>query len=199
MKIAAVLLSCFFALASSANAQLANVHSVYLFPMGGGLDQHLANRITGAGLFQVVTDPKKADAVFTDRLGEGLETRLSELYPEPPPPKPQPAAPKPQPAEPKPQSAEPKPQPVEPKPQPAAAKTDEEAKPEPQAEVKPKEASVPRSSSFGKGKGTIFLVDPRSHVVLWSFYEQPKNTSSAELDRTAGRIVERLRRVLKGK
>jgi hypothetical protein len=192
MKIAAVLLSGFFALASSANAQLANVHSVYLLPMGGGLDQHLANRITGAGLFQVVTDPKKADAVFTDRLGEGLETRLSELYPEPQPPKPQPAEPKPQPVE-------PKPQPAEPKPQSAAAKTDEEAKPEPQAEAKPKEASVLRVSSFGKGKGTIFLVDPRSHAVLWSLYEQPKNTSSAELDRTAGRVVERLRRVLKGK
>jgi hypothetical protein len=178
MKTAAVLLSGFFALAFGANAQLAKVHSVYLLPMGGGLDQHLANRITGAGLFQVVTDPKKADAVFTDRLGEGLETRLSELYPEPQPPKPQPA---------------------EPKPQSAAGKTDEEAKPEPQAEAKPKEASVLRVSSFGKGKGTIFLVDPRSHAVLWSLYEQPKNTSSAELDRTAGRVVERLRRVLKGK
>ncbi|MGC9971197.1 MAG: hypothetical protein ABSE56_11470 [Bryobacteraceae bacterium] len=178
MKIAAVLLSGFFALASSASAQLANVHSVYLLPMGGGLDQHLANRITGAGLFQVVTDPKKADAVFTDRLGEGLETRLSELYPAPEPPKPQPEAPKAK---------------------PAAGKTDEEAKPEPEAEAKPKETPVLRPSAFGSGKGTIFLVDPRSHVVLWSFYEKPKNTSSPELDRTAGHIVERLRRVLKGK
>jgi hypothetical protein len=183
MKIAAVLLSGFFALASSGSAQLANVHSVYLLPMGGGLDQHLANRLTGAGLFQVVTDPKKADAVFTDRLGEGLESRLAELYPEPPPPKPQPAPPKPG------EEAKPEPQ----------AKTGEEAKPEPQAEAKPKEAPVLRISSFGKGKGTIFLVDPRNRVVLWSVYERPKNTSSPELDRVAGHIVERLQRVLKGK
>lgn len=176
MKIAAVLLSGFFALASGAGAQLANVHSVYLLPMGSGLDQYLANRITAAGLFQVVTDPKKADAVFTDRIGEGLEARLAELYPEPP-----------------------KAQPAEPKPAPAAAKTDEETKPQTPAEAKPKESSAPRISSFGKGKGTIFLVDPRSRVVLWSVYERPKNSSSPELDRTAGHIVERLQRKLKGK
>jgi hypothetical protein len=183
MKIAAVLLSGIFALASNASAQLANVHSVYLLPMGGGLDQHLANRITGSGLFQVVADPKKADAVFTDRLGEGLETRLSVLYPEPKPPEPTPPKPKPEAA----------------KTQPAAAKSDEEGKPDAQAEAKPKDANLTRASSFGSGKGTIFLVDPHSRVVLWSFYEKPKNTSSAELDRTAGHIVARLQRALKGK
>jgi hypothetical protein len=171
MKIAAVLLSGFLALASTAKAQLANVHSVYVLPMGSGLDQHLANRITNAGLFQVVTDPKKADAVLADRIGTGLEERLAELYPEP----------------------------QAPKPQPAPAKTGEEAKPETPPEIKLKEASAPPAAASGRSKGTIFLIDPRSRVVLWSLYEQPKDTSSAELDRTAGRIVARLQRDLKGK
>ncbi|MGO9131619.1 MAG: hypothetical protein ACLQIS_18040 [Bryobacteraceae bacterium] len=173
MKIASVLLCGLFAFAMGASAQLANVHSVYLLPMAGGLDQDLANRITNAGLFQVVTDPKKADAVFTDRVGTELEAKLAELYPEPPAPKP-PAA---------------------------AAKTSEganpgEAKEEPAAEAK---QAPPPVSTFGKGKGTIFLVDRRSRAVLWSTYVQPKSTMSREMDRTAREIVGRLQRVLKGK
>jgi hypothetical protein len=54
-------------------------------------------------------------------------------------------------------------------------------------------------STFGKGKGTIFLVDRRSRAVLWSTYIQPKNTMAKEMDRTAGEIVSRLKRVMKGK
>jgi hypothetical protein len=174
MKIANVLLCGLFAFAMGANAQLANVHSVYLLPMAGGLDQHLANRITNTGLFQVVTDPKKADAVFTDSVGTVLEAKLTELYPEPPAPKPQPAAAK----------------------KGEGAKEEEEAKEEAPAEAKQPPSPV---SSFSKGKGTIFLVDRRSRNVLWSTYLHPKNTLAAEMDRTAGEIVSRLRRVLKGK
>ena len=33
---------------------------------------------------QVVTDPQKADAIFTDRIGEGFEQKMTELYPPPP-------------------------------------------------------------------------------------------------------------------
>src|SRR4051812_2136690 len=65
-----------------AQAQLKQVQSVYLLPMGSGLDQYLATRLVEDHLFQVVTDPKRADAVFVDRIGEGLETKLAELYPE---------------------------------------------------------------------------------------------------------------------
>lgn len=186
MRIAAVLLSGFFALALNAGAQLANVHSVYLLPMTGGLDQYLANRITNSGLFQVVMDPKKADAVFTDRLGEATESRLAELYPEPPEPKPEPAA--------------------EAKPEATAAAGKVEEKPKGESEdtasagAKLKEApSAPHFSTFGKGKGTIFLVDGRKRTVLWSFYETPKGGTSEALDRTAGQVVDRLKRDLKGK
>jgi hypothetical protein len=161
-----VLLSATLALAGLAAApELSQVRSVYLFPMANGFDQYLANRITASGLFQVATDPKKADAVFTDRLGAALESRLAELYPETPP------------------------KPVE-----QVKKTDKD---------KPEEATPPaevtRFSSFARGKGTIFLVGVKARAVLWSVYEQPKNTLPAELDRTARRIVERLQRELKGK
>lgn len=56
--------------------------------MGSGLDQYLANRLTSSGLFLVVTDPQKADAILTETVGPGLEQKLTELYPPPAPPKP---------------------------------------------------------------------------------------------------------------
>lgn len=48
-------------------------------------------------------------------------------------------------------------------------------------------------SAFNTHSGTIFLVDPRRKVVLWSVYDLPKNSSPAELDRTASRVVSRLK------
>jgi len=134
----------------AAAAELSQVRSVYLFPMTNGLDQYLANRLTNAGLFQVVADPKKADAVFTDRLGAAFEARLADLFPEPPP----------QPAEP-PKKAE---------------KKEGEAK---SAVEVPTAPEMPRLSSFARGKGTLFLVGAKARTVLWSVYEQPKNTQPA--------------------
>jgi hypothetical protein len=64
---------------------LADVKAVYLLPMMHGMDQYLANHLVKAGFYQVVTDPKRADAVFADRVGEAVENQLKELYPEPKP------------------------------------------------------------------------------------------------------------------
>jgi hypothetical protein len=72
-------------------ASLAEVKSVYLFPMSNGLDQYLADRLTRDHVLQVVTDPKAADAVITDRLGDAFEFQLLKVRPELkplPPPKP---------------------------------------------------------------------------------------------------------------
>ncbi len=125
------------------------MRNVYLLPMANGLDQYLANRITGSGLFAVVADPRKADAIFTDRLGEAFEDRLKELL----------------------------------------AQSDEKQK----SSATDKSDQRPRSSSFSRSKGTIFLVAASSRSVLWSAYEPPKNPTPNELDRTAQRIVERLK------
>lgn len=65
------------------HAELSQVQTVYLLRMKGGFDQHLANRITSVSLFRVVTDPAKADAVVTDRLGRAFEEQMKELYPPP--------------------------------------------------------------------------------------------------------------------
>ncbi|MDQ6705825.1 MAG: hypothetical protein M3Z85_07660, partial [Acidobacteriota bacterium] len=39
-------------------AELTGVHSVYLFPMVGGLDQYVANHLTSSHVYRVVSDPK---------------------------------------------------------------------------------------------------------------------------------------------
>jgi hypothetical protein len=64
-------------------AQLGGVQKVYLMPMAGGLDQHLADQLSRHGLFTVVVDPKQADAVWSERVDAVFFERLTELYPPP--------------------------------------------------------------------------------------------------------------------
>jgi len=66
------LLFCLMLAGAILGAGVPDVQAVYLLPMAGGLDQYLANRLTSAGVFRVVTDPKMADAIFTDQLGAGF-------------------------------------------------------------------------------------------------------------------------------
>ncbi len=177
-----------FVFAAPVNEQVARVHTVYLLPMTNGLDQYLANRLTNLGVFQVVADPKKADAVLTDRLGAAFETRLAELYPEAPPPAPPAAKSTEKPAEPakSAKSAE------------AGEKQSDEKEPGEKVESGPdfsvKNRQAPQASSFRRAKGTVFLVDAHARAILWSVYDEPKNTTAAELDRLATRIVERLKK-----
>jgi hypothetical protein len=151
MKSAALLL-CVIALGSallSYGADSSGVQTVYVLPMANGLDQYVANRLAASGVFHVTTDPKKADAVFTDKLGEAFELRLDTLL------------------------------------LPPVEKTSKESKAD--------ERAAPRVSSISRSKGTVFLVDAATRAVLWSVYEPPKNTTPAELDRTAQRIVSALK------
>src|SRR5471032_3210020 len=116
MKRLVLLLSCSAAL--TCGADLANVHTVYVLKMSKGMDQYLANRLTNEHVFQVVTDPKLADAILTDRIGESFESKLEELFPDP--------------------KAEPDPEPVKREPPPAKpAKPDKPDKPEKQESSKP--------------------------------------------------------------
>jgi hypothetical protein len=80
MKLFSVLFTL-TALAAAASPELAAVKTVYLLPMSSGLDQYLAVHLTNGNALQVVTDPQKADAVFTDNIGSSLEQKLHELYP----------------------------------------------------------------------------------------------------------------------
>jgi len=173
MKRLLLLLSCTGALLGG--AELSGVHTVYVLSMSKGLDQYLANRLASDHLFQVVTDPKLADAFLTDRVGETLQAKLEEIFPPPPPP-----------------------------PTPEKAKADKDKDKEPPsnpmlADTVNKLAAVGTSNSFSRGKGTVFLVDAKSRQVVWSVYHLAKGSSAKELDRTASDIVSRLKRDLKGK
>ena len=151
-------------------ADLSHVKKVYLLQMGSGADQHLANHLTITGTFAVVADPKLADAVFTDRLGKAFEERFEELYP---PPAPAPALT---------EKAEEK-------------KSGDSEEPD-KTDEKSKLGNRPMRSSSAGSRGTLFLVDAKSKTVLWSTYDEPKDSSPARLDESAKRKVERLRKDL---
>jgi hypothetical protein len=182
MKRLLLLLSCSGALLCG--AELSGVHTVYVLSMSKGLDQYLVNRLTNDHLFQMVTDPKLADAFLTDRVGESLQSKLDEIFP---PPAPEKSAP----AEAEPTAAK-------------ASKADKDKDKDKDSPGNPmlgdtvnKLAAV--NSSFGRAKGTVFLVDAKSRQVVWSVYHLPKGSSAKEMDRTASDIVSRLKRNLKRK
>jgi hypothetical protein len=140
-------------------AGLGDIKTVYLLPMSNGLDQYLAVQLTAGSVLQVVTDPKKADAILTDHLGETFEQTLADLYSN------------------KPAASD------------KADGTDDAAV-----------TSFARSGMQGqKGRGAIFLVDRKTHDVLWSVYELPKDNRPDGLKRTAGKISGKLAQSIKGK
>lgn len=159
------------------HAELSQVQTVYLLPMGNGFDQYLANRLTQLGPYRVVTDPQLADAVFTDRLGKPFEIRFDELFVKPPEAAP-PEADSPEPAQ---------DEKATDKAEPAVSKNAEES------------GRVIPPSPFGRGRGTVFLVDRKSRRVVWSAFENPKMTTPEMLDGTAERLVKQLKRDLAAK
>ncbi len=168
---------------ATVNPQLLEVKRVYILAMSASMDQYLANQLTKAGIFEVVTDPKKADAIITDRVGESFESKLDDLYPPPAPPK---------------KAEETKP---------AADSTSDEARPQPKSlrDINSDRLAgvdltgATRPSSMGRGKGNIFIVSRGSRAVLWSIYEPTKNNTSGELTKTAQRVVKHLKEDLTDK
>lgn len=130
----------------------AEYKTVYILPMSNSLDQFLAIKLTTGAVMQVVTDVRKADAIFTDRIGVSFEQKMDEIL-----------------------------------------------------GVKPKEsdsqdaAARPPTQSISRGKGAIFLVDPKTRNVIWSDYEHPKNSSPDEMNHVAERIAAHLEKARKGK
>lgn len=147
--------------------ELLAVKNVYILPMGNAFDQFLANAITRKGVLQVVTDPAKADVIFTDRLGQGFEMKMHELYPEP--------------------KAEEPPKPAK----------DKEKDKDEEAEAKPgtfdvKNTLAERPSTFGRGKGTYFLVNRSTRNVVWSAYEKPSTSMPEDLNDRANSVAGQL-------
>jgi hypothetical protein len=156
MKLPATFLAAGLSLAclSLNAADLSGVKSVYLMPMSGGLDQYLAIRIASGGAMQVVTDPKKADAIFTDRIGSNFEQSLQDMYGE-------------------------------------KKKSD--------GKLSSDDFAKPTSQPGSRGKGSLFLVDRESRVVLWSMYAQAKHSNAEEMNHLATKIVEQLGKDRAGK
>jgi hypothetical protein len=150
-------------------AELTGVHKVYVMPMPRGLDQYLANRLVGEHVFQVVTDRKLADAVFTDRLGEGFESQLDEISPT--------------------KTTEPVAKPADNSNTISALGGD----------TVNKLSNPAQNSSFGRSRGTLFLVDAKSRAIVWSIYDPPKGVSGKQLDHIASDIVSRLKKDLNPK
>jgi hypothetical protein len=142
----------FAAALTMAGAGLADVKTVYLLPMSSGLDQHLAVSLTTGNILQVVTDPDKADAIFTDTIGASFEDRMKELF----------------------ASAQPK-------------------------DGKSDDYTRPTMQPLTRGKGDIFLVDRKSHVVVWSMYAAPKSSQSDDMNRLASKIAAQVQKDRKGK
>jgi hypothetical protein len=63
-------------------AQYAGPKTVYILPMAAGLDQYLAQWLTKDHVMQVVADPKTAEVVMTDRLGEAFEQKMKQIHPD---------------------------------------------------------------------------------------------------------------------
>jgi len=175
MKLSFVLMcAAFVAPAFSASqAALSQVRNVYLLPMRSGFEQYLANQLTMNGVLSVVTDPEKADAIFTDHIGERFERRLELLYPPPPPPPP----------------------PEEPEPAGGDEDADEPDVTEPEEEVEDRKPI----STFSRGRGNLFLVDRQTRSVIWSIYYEPKDNTSKTLNKTAGEVVEQLSGAMLGR
>src|SRR5579863_7653614 len=70
--------------AAAAGTPYAGPKTVYILPMAGGLDQYVAQCLTKDHVMQVVTDPKAAEVVMTDRLGQAFELQMKQIHPDAP-------------------------------------------------------------------------------------------------------------------
>jgi hypothetical protein len=171
------LLLFFLAGVAALAGDLSQVHKVYILSMAGGLDMHIANRLTEGHVLQVVTDPKDADAILTDKIGPGFEDRMTDLYPPPEPPKPAPKE----------------------------KEKDKDKDKEPATSSglpgmgEPSNKLPKLVSNFGGGKGTVFLVSVKSREVLWSTYAKPKDARGEQMEKTAGKICTDLKKSMTGK
>jgi hypothetical protein len=137
------------------------------------MDQYLANQILKRGVYQVTMDPAKADAIFADNIGRGLEIQLEQLYPPPAPP----------------------PAPIDdlpPDEQDAARKAEREKE-----QAKQDADWKATRSTFSRGRGNVFLVDRHSRSVIWSIYHPAKNSSPGEVNKAAEKIAEALSKQIK--
>jgi len=180
------------------------VKTVYLMPMASGMDQYLANELTRAHVFQVVTDPARADAIFTDHLGAGFEAGLKNMYPEF-------KANSTSSASMGGKAASKAADAIELNAAEAAAGKDSDKTADQATDVDAtkgtpagskasltlKPAGAERAPASSHARGTVFLVGRGTWDVLWSAYAEPVMGRSKQQDQTAAKLVSQLKASMK--
>ena len=145
-------------------ADLGSVRSVYAWPMTKSFDQYLAEQIAAESVFDVVVDPKLANAVLTDRIDAPFLAALDELFPLPEPGDPE-----------------------------QAEKKDDEDGLAADSIEAGGAFKRPKNRSMGRPQGTLFLVDVRSRTVLWSTFLKEYDPSPNKLHQQARNVVQRIK------
>ena len=78
-----------------------------------------------------------------------------------------------------------------PTPKPVEEEKTKDADKEPKKDDKALQSSgaVRGASTWGRGRGNVYLIDRKSRAVLWSSFRKPKNSTAKEMDRTAAQVV----------
>ena len=161
---------CGLLLVSSAfAADLGRVRSIYTWPMTRSFDQYLAEQIAAESVFDVVVDPKLANAVLTDRIDSHFLAAMDELFPLPEPGDP----------------AETE--------KAATEKKDDKDDVANESIEAGGAFKRPVNRPMGSPRGTLFLVDVHSRTVLWSTYIKEYDPSPNKLHQQARSVVKRIK------
>ena len=137
--------------------------------MTRSFDQYLAEQIAAESVFDVVVDPKLANAVLTDRIDSHFLAAMDELFPLPEPGDP----------------AETE--------KAATEKKDDKDDVANESIEAGGAFKRPVNRPMGSPRGTLFLVDVHSRTVLWSTYLKEYDPSPNKLHQQARSVVKRIK------
>jgi hypothetical protein len=160
----AVLALAWASLCAAQSPSLDNIKTVYFWPMRYSLDQYLAEQLSAEGTFQVVVDPKLADAIFTERIDAPFLKAMDEVF----------GAAGGQAA----------------KAQDSAASSTSSAGSVEEGLQLPR----PANRAMARPEGTVFLVHAASRKVLWSTFINQKDFLPKNLHQQAQDVVGRLKK-----
>lgn len=174
--------------AQGPNADLSSVGTVYVLPMASGMEQFIAHQVAKQGIYEVTTDPLRADAFISDFVGASFEIRVDDLLKAARDKKEKDAAELAKKEAEKSGEAAKKP----------AKKTKDEDE-ETDGGFQIESMASGRVGAFGRGKGNIFLVEAKTRRVLWTGFDIPKNTRAEAMQKSADKLVSQLRKEKTGK
>ncbi len=148
-------------------ADLRNIRSVYAWPMTKSFDQYLAQQITAEDIFDVVVDPKLAEAILTDRIDAPFLAAMDELFPLP-----------------------------EEEAEEEGKDADAEDASSDESIEAGGAMKRPKNRVLGRPRGTLFLVNVQSRKVIWSTYLKEYEATPNKLNQLARDVVRRIKEEL---